>query len=101
MEPSVIAAVATVLAALIAGVAAWTVAKKKGARDAQVALNEGYKILINQLQEERITIARDTIIERKHLSEEVKELRVEVRSLRVTVESLRQQLIDNNIKPRE
>jgi hypothetical protein len=106
VEPSLIAAVATVLASLIAGVFAWEAAKRKGAKDAQASLNEGYKILINQLQEERITIAAanrktaDTAsADRKRLLDEIKGLRTEVHDLTLTVSALRRQLLFHDIKP--
>jgi hypothetical protein len=106
VEPSLIAAVATVLASLIAGVFAWEAAKRKGAKDAQTALNEGYKILINQLQEERMSIAADNrktaetaAGDRKRLLNEITELRNEVHDLTATVNALRRQLLSHDIKP--
>lgn len=82
-----------VLVAVATGYFAWLSGRSKGKADAQTQINEGFKLLVNQLQEERILFSGDLL-----------KLRIELRraeklcvSLERHVNSLQGLLEDNQI----
>jgi hypothetical protein len=52
MDPVVLNAIVAVAVAVISGMAAWAAGRRNGRADAQLALNTGYKSLVDQLQSE-------------------------------------------------
>lgn len=85
--------VGTVLVAFVTGFWAWFGGKKKGQTDYQVAVQQGFQSLVEELQEERQRLM--AVISDQ--AREISELRGEVRQLSQGIASMQRLLIEHGI----
>jgi hypothetical protein len=88
MEPALITAGGTILVAIIGAIVTWGLAKKRGTHESQASINDGFRMLINQLQEERVVAEEARKIDRADADKDRKAMMAEITQLRDDVRSL-------------
>lgn len=83
----------TVLVALISGILSWIAGHRRAATEAQSAIHAGFKILVDELQEESTKLRE----ERVGLLMEITELKTEVHSLKLHILAMEDTLRRHNI----
>lgn len=97
LEPSWVAGISAAVTAMLGAAGLWLANRLMGKAAFQTAINNGFKALLDEVQEDRAELRRTLEKERAEAAVERAQLRGEIRGLTQVIESLKVQLRTHGI----